>query len=185
MGGNVKWFNLLLILSFLIFPCYGEDMDIQAIIAIESNGNPNAYNSKSGCIGLMGINPKGALADWNDNFENCRKNYILSNGGMCWGDECQGYSYPNELGIKAEKECKKFNIGDLYNPTINVKIGTWYINERIPEMLKTYGLKDTVEARLACYNAGIGVYKAYKEGKRKLPKETRDYIKKYHKLTEK
>ena len=43
----------------------GIEINISTIIQIESSGNPNAYNPRSGCIGLMQISPKGALADWN------------------------------------------------------------------------------------------------------------------------
>ncbi len=68
-------------------------------------------------------------------------------------------------------------LSDLYNPSINKAIGSWYLNDRIPQMLKAYKIPDTIDNRLACYNEGIGNLR-----KGKMPKETRNYIKKYHKL---
>lgn len=64
---------------------------------------------------------------------------------------------------------------DLFNPEVNKKISSWYMNKRIPQMLKAKKLADTIENRLVAYNAGIG-----RVGKI-LPKETADYIKKYNK----
>jgi len=67
---------------------------------------------------------------------------------------------------------------DLFKPSMARNVADWYVNVRIPCMLKHYGIKDTIENRLWCYNAGIG-----KVIKGIMPKETREYIKKYHKLT--
>lgn len=157
----MKLKTLLLILAFLVAwkIVYGEEIDIGRIITIESGGNHNAYNEKSGCIGLMGINPKGALADWNKH----QKDYCIeASDGLCFYQFC--------------------TIGDLYNPSKNVLIGTWYINERIPQMLKAYGIEDTVENRLISYNFGIGNLKKYLKGEKKLPRETRRYYEKYKRL---
>lgn len=68
-----------------------------------------------------------------------------------------------------------FNLSDLFVPEINIKIGTWYINKRIPQMLRYYKIEDTINNRLIAYNFGIGNLKNGVP----LPKETRDYIKKY------
>lgn len=76
------------------------------------------------------------------------------------------------------------NIGQLYDPYWNVRVGTWYINVRIPQMLKAYGLEDTVDYRLIAYNAGIGRLRQYSRGEIRLPRETANYITKYKKLTE-
>lgn len=65
----------------------------------------------------------------------------------------------------------------LYKPEVNRPIGDWYMNTRIPQMLKAYKIPDTIDNRLWAYNAGIGNVK-----KGRLPKETRNYIRKYHKL---
>lgn len=64
---------------------------------------------------------------------------------------------------------------DLYEPNINYNIANWYMNKRIPQMLKHYKIPDTLENRLASYNFGIGNVKSGKE----LPTETTNYIRKY------
>lgn len=54
------------------------------------------------------------------------------------------------------------------------EIGNWYMNHKIPKMLRYKGTKDTVEARLTAYNMGIG--NAWK-GKR-----AEAYIAKYRRI---
>jgi len=69
------------------------------------------------------------------------------------------------------------------DPVKNEAVGMFYINNRIPSMLNYYNLPDVIDARLACYNWGIGnVRKAYAKGslQQSLPKETKNYILKYH-----
>lgn len=66
----------------------------------------------------------------------------------------------------------------------NVIVGSYYMNKEIPRMLRAYGIPDTVETRIACYNSGIGSLRSLmkKHGKdwiAHLPKETQDYIQKY------
>jgi len=71
----------------------------------------------------------------------------------------------------------------LYKPEVNRPIGDWYMNTRIPQMLKAYKIPDTIDNRLISYNAGIKVCKDYHRGKiKRLPRETVNYLKKYHKL---
>lgn len=48
----------------------------------------------------------------------------------------------------------KYTTKDLLNPEINVKVGDWFINKRIPALLKSEGLEDNLENRLAAYNQG-------------------------------
>jgi hypothetical protein len=67
----------------------------------------------------------------------------------------------------------KHSDADLFNADTNKKIASWYMNKRIPQMLKAKKLKDTPENRLVAYNAGIS-----KVGKI-LPRETQQYLKKY------
>ena len=128
---------------------FGEEIDINKIIQIESGGDSQAYNGKSGAIGLCQITPI-CLLDYNEYRG--------------------GYNKVHIIPITLEQ---------LYYPGINVTIGTWYLNARIPQMLKAYGLEDTIEARLFCYSVGIGTYRKYLRGEIKMPKETRDYIRKY------
>lgn len=118
------------------------------IIIIESDGNPLAYNKKTGARGLCQIT-EVCLKDYNDHHQ------------------------------------VKYNKEDLWNPEINIKIGNWYYNKRIPAMLKYYKIPDTVENRIIAYNWGIdNLKKWYKKGGdyNKLPKETQNYIRKYYKL---
>lgn len=70
-----------------------------------------------------------------------------------------------------------YTMQDMYQPQANKQVASWYINIRIPSMLNHYKHKVTIENVLTAYNWGISnVGKA-------LPKETRDYIDKYNKLT--
>lgn len=129
------------------------DIDMDAIIQIESGGNPNAYNKHSGAIGLCQITPV-VFEDYN-----------------IWRNEC-GKIYLS----------KKY----LYVASMNKSIGNWYMNYRIPQLLKYYHIKDNIITRIACYNWGIGnVVKWHKRGAKfgQLPKETRNYILKYKRLT--
>jgi len=64
---------------------------------------------------------------------------------------------------------------DLYTPSINIKIGTWYLKEEIPRLLKHYEIEDNINNRIIAYNFGIGNM----VNNRKLPEETKNYIKKY------
>lgn len=67
----------------------------------------------------------------------------------------------------------KYNMDDMYDKDKNIQVSNWYLTRRIPSMLRTYGIKDTLDNRLWAYNAGIGRVR-----KGILPKETSDYIKK-------
>jgi soluble lytic murein transglycosylase-like protein len=82
---------------------------------------------------------------------------------------------------------KKWSWDDAFDPEKNRTVATYYMNKRIPAMLKHYNIPDTVVTRLAAYNWGVGnVKKAYDAGNYekwidKAPKETQDYIRKYYK----
>lgn len=73
----------------------------------------------------------------------------------------------------------KIGMNDLFFPVKNKMVAEWYFAKRIPQLLKHYGLGDTVKNRLWAYNAGIS---KVKEGT--MPSETADYIKKYAKLSQ-
>lgn len=73
---------------------------------------------------------------------------------------------------------------DWRDPERNRAVGEYYLNKRIPAMLKAYNIPNTQETRLACYNGGICRVKyAYRKDpntwKVYLPQETQRYIKKY------
>lgn len=72
---------------------------------------------------------------------------------------------------------EQYTLDQLFSSTINSNIAHWYMNYRIPQMLKHYRCKDTVENRLICYNAGI----SYVVLGKALPAETVQYIDKYNK----
>jgi len=71
----------------------------------------------------------------------------------------------------------QFGSKQLFDPLINTTVGNWYINIRIPQMLKYYHIPDTINNRIWCYNAGI---KNVLE--ERLPFTTRNYIQKYNHL---
>lgn len=94
--------------------------------------------------------------------------------------KCRGLMQISEIVLKewnTRENHQVLETRDLYNKAVNITIGTWYINTRIPQMLKAYKIPDTIDNRLWAYNAGIGnVKKGIK------PKETKNYIIKYRKL---
>ena len=69
----------------------------------------------------------------------------------------------------------KHTMDDLWNTSVSTKIASFYITERIPQMLRYYNKPVTVENCLICYNAGISYVVQGKE----LPRITKLYIKKY------
>lgn len=71
----------------------------------------------------------------------------------------------------------KISVSNLFLETENEKVATWYMSIRIPQMLRFYGQPQTKENILIAYNCGINCVI-----KGRLPKETRDYIKKYKNL---
>jgi len=85
------------------------------------------------------------------------------------------------------KECNEklgYNWGwdEAFDKEKNLIIGTYYINKRIPQMLKYYKIEDNYKNRLMAYNWGIGNVKFYYENKKDIPIETQNYIKKYNKI---
>jgi len=86
---------------------------------------------------------------------------------------------------------------DAFQPGENRAVGNFYINTRIPEMLRHYGIADCVETRIGAYNWGIGgrdedgnprrLLKAWENWNEKwlehAPAETQDYVAKYHNHT--
>jgi len=73
---------------------------------------------------------------------------------------------------------KRYTLEDMLDPDKCYEVAHWYLNDRIPRMLKYYGLKLTINNILIAYNAGIN----YLITERKLPRETINYIKKYNKV---
>jgi soluble lytic murein transglycosylase-like protein len=73
---------------------------------------------------------------------------------------------------------KKVTMDELYDPVKNKAVAKWYIN------WLTTQCNDVREVLLA-YNWGIGHLWEWDGRDESLPKETRDYIAKYHRLTNK
>ena len=148
LRGTRKGLKSLIIALFLLIPscqpAFSEEINfdklILAIIQVESNGNPNAV-SKAGCIGLMQINPRGALAEWNNN------------------------EYP------------KYDTADLFDPAINVRIGTYYL-KRLYHYYKCLTVTDIS----ASYNGGITRYNKVNRDLKKMPRETQAYVRKVLKI---
>jgi len=67
-------------------------------------------------------------------------------------------------------------INDMLHPIIALIVADWYMNDRIPHLLRHYGKEDTINNRLIAYNCGIACVG------RPLPAETEKYVNKYHRL---
>lgn len=63
---------------------------------------------------------------------------------------------------------------ELFDPQVNARVAHWYMNKRIPALLRHFGHRDTVEHRLVAYNAGVRALK-----RKYWPVETVAYIRKY------
>jgi len=91
--------------------------------------------------------------------------------GLCQISEVCLEDYNNH-NIRHERN--KIVVEQLFTPKTNLIIADWYMNKRIPYMLRYYGIEDTVKNRLWSYNAGIGrVVNGI------MPQETKRYIEKY------
>lgn len=71
-----------------------------------------------------------------------------------------------------------FHHRDALKPEIAKRLADWYLNKRIPALLKYFKVQDSVTNRLIAYNAGITTL----VDKRSLPKVTKQYIVKYKQL---
>lgn len=50
----------------------------------------------------------------------------------------------------------KYTHAQMLDPNISMNVANWYLNKRIPQMLRHYKKPDTLENRLTAYNMGIG-----------------------------
>ena len=148
------WLIGMFVVVVFVGSARADEIDINAIIQIESSGNPLAYNKSSQAVGLMQITPI------------VFKEFAESDSG--WKEFKPIINFGDHR-----------NIGILYDADTNVAIGKWYLNRIANRYLKGKG---SIEDILICYNWGYGNWRKYKAGKVGLPKETRDYIKKYRKL---
>ena len=75
--------------------------------------------------------------------------------------------------LSRELNIKKYNKNSLYNPEINIKIGTYYLKKLLQEF------NNDIDLTLAAYNAGMGNIKKWQKQKKEIPfEETRTFIKK-------
>lgn len=74
---------------------------------------------------------------------------------------------------------QKIQHADLMDNDLNRRVADWYLNKRIPQMIRHFKKPDTVENRLIAYNAGI----AYVKNGKTLPDLTKRYLQKYARLT--
>ena len=68
-----------------------------------------------------------------------------------------------------------YSMDDMFDPELNVEVGSWYKHKRIPEMLRHYNLPINEQTIDAAYNGGIGRVKNYYQKGISLPKETQNY----------
>ena len=74
--------------------------------------------------------------------------------------------------ISRELKIKKYNKDSLYNPEINIKIGTYYLKKMLQEF------DNDIDLALAAYNAGMGNIRKWQEQKRTIQfEETRTFVK--------
>ena len=69
-----------------------------------------------------------------------------------------------------------FALNDMFDADMCYYVANWYMNKRIPQMLRHYELEDSIENRLWAYNAGIG-----NVVKNRKPNESINYIRLYKK----
>jgi len=74
--------------------------------------------------------------------------------------------------VSRELKIKKYNKDSLYNPGINIKIGTYYLKKLLLEF------NNDIDLTLAAYNAGMGNIRKWQEQKKEIPfEETRTFVK--------
>lgn len=151
---------------------------------IKAQPNKPGVGVKAAVIGggLTGGSTMGSMNASADSSVDMNKIYQIESSGnrlsfnKKTGAKGLGQIMPNTL-----KEWNNYHPkeqhkdSDLYNEDTNKKIASWYMNDRIPKMLKHYKIEDTTDNRLIAYNFGIG---HLKNGDL-LPKETIEYLQKY------
>lgn len=73
----------------------------------------------------------------------------------------------------------KFTKKQLKDVDTNIAVGSWYLNERIPELLAEKNIAPSIEAILSAYSMGASALDDHIKGRREFPEETRDYLIKY------
>jgi len=94
----------------------------------------------------------------------------------------------HQIRLPAVKDYNTFGPGrshplshiDMFDPFISSVVCDWYVNVRIPAMLRHYKVRDSDLMRLVAYNAGI----KYTLPGARIPLSTINYIEKYKTLKE-
>lgn len=116
----------------------------------------------------------------------------IESGGIAtaynkWGGGCYGKYQVSKSVLQEYNEFTQNNldIQDMFVPNLCYQVSSWYMNFRIPQLIKHFELPNELETQLICYNAGIvSAIQYYYHGK-KLPVTTVNYINKYHRLLDK
>jgi hypothetical protein len=72
---------------------------------------------------------------------------------------CKGHHQISSITLKEWNNfhpADQHSEADLFIPSVNRKIADWYINKRIPQMLRHYGKEVNLVNVLHAYNCGIG-----------------------------
>jgi len=108
--------------------------------------------------------------------------------------ESGGYEHAYNVKTKAYglyqiRKCVVDDFNKAHKASLTVKmmmtkefaerVAGWYLNEQIPKYLKSAGLPDTLNNRLACWNWGFGNVRRASKTREELPLETRKFIIKY------
>lgn len=136
----VFWIVVILSIMCLMWRCepgYAGTVDLEKIVSIESNGQPDAFNPISKAVGAFQFT------------------------AICVRD----FNQINDTKVK---------LTDMYDEAKAAHIAIWYLEERLPQLIKAAGYKDTINNRIIGWNCGVSCL-----GK-PLPRETLNYIRKYH-----
>lgn len=150
------WLLMCAVVVGLAIACHADEpvnINLDVIADIESGSDPMAHNNKSGATGEYQITQ--VVVD----------------------------AYNNRTpSITEDTLGNPLALSDMYNPPISEMVANWYLNIKIPRLIWYYSIPDTTTSRLIAYNWGIGHLRHwFKNGAHwnRLPRETRNYIKKY------
>lgn len=119
------------------------------------------------CVPLYAVN-----LDIIKQIESGGRNHVISKRGA------YGAYQIRACVLREYNQESRSNLGvsSLKKERVGRRIADWYLHRRIPQLLRRRGLPVTLENQLIAYNAGHT-----RVGKR-LPKETKDYIRRYYEV---
>ena len=144
------------------------DKLVSAVIEVESHGDTNAV-SPAGAIGLMQITPV------------CLKEFVECprNRGQYLTDFGTGLIYRIN-GLHGDKRYSQLTINLMFSKSLNVSVGTWYLKR-----LKNHYKCPSIEHILAANNGGITRLRRNGWDISKMPRESREYVRKVMVIYEK